>query len=124
MIYELEKNIIETINKYYDCFNEDTGEQIASDEVVEEIKKELKELENKKDDLKDWILKKRANNIAKEIVSVLHNDVLSELIEYLNVSNLSDRHYIYDEILLTKIETMAKNIYKEQQSQGKIPYSI
>ena len=66
----------------------------------------------------------RANNITKEIVSVLHNDVLSELIEYLNVSNLSDRHYIYDEILLTKIEAMAKNIYKEQQSQGKIPYSI
>ena len=73
MLYELEKNIIETINKYYDCFNEDTGEQIASDEVVEEIKKELGELENKKDDLKERILKKRANNIANS--SVLRNEI-------------------------------------------------
>jgi hypothetical protein len=66
----------------------------------------------------------RANNIAKEIVTTLYSDVLEEIIEYLSVSSLSDRSHMYDELLLTKIELMAKNVYKEQQLQGKIPYSI
>lgn len=66
----------------------------------------------------------RANNIAREIVSASHNDLLEEIIEYLKVSALDNTDYSYDELLLTKIETMAKNVYKEQQLRGEIPYSI
>jgi RNA processing factor Prp31 len=69
-------------------------------------------------------MRARAINIAKEIVSVLHNDVLTELIEYLKVSNLSDYQRDYDEMLLEKIKIIANDTYKEQQLQGKIPYSI
>jgi hypothetical protein len=70
-------------------------------------------------------MRARAINIAKEITLILHNDVLSELIEYLEVSQLSGEYQKdYDDMLLTKIHTMAKNVYKEQQLQGKIPYSI
>lgn len=63
-IYELPKEIDQALIAYYNCFDEDTGEQIVTDEEVEAANKSLFELQNRKEELLEWYLKDRANRIA------------------------------------------------------------
>lgn len=58
-IYEIWKEIEEALEKYYECFDEDWI--LIEDSNFEEINKELIELQNKKSDFMEWILKKRVN---------------------------------------------------------------
>ena len=64
-IYELPKEIEQALEKYYSCFDEDTGEMIVEDEVFEKIQAELFELQNKKEELLEWYLKDRLNKKAE-----------------------------------------------------------
>ena len=61
MINELNENIIQALNKYYECFDDETWELIVSDEEFAKIEKELEEYQNKKDDLKTWALQQKTN---------------------------------------------------------------
>ncbi len=78
MIYELNEEIELTLNKYYSCFDDDWV-QIVEDLELETIQKQLFELQNKKDELIEWILQNRANSIAKS--NSLENEIkrLTEL---------------------------------------------
>lgn len=64
MIYEINQDIEILLEKYYNCFDSETGEQIVEDNIVEAIQKELQENQNKLEEFKEWILKKRANDLA------------------------------------------------------------
>ena len=59
-IYEIEQEIELALEKYYNCFNED-WELTATDKEFDIAEKELTELQNKKSEFLEWILKKRAN---------------------------------------------------------------
>jgi hypothetical protein len=59
-IYQLEKEIEELLEIYYDCFDEN-WELRVEDEVFEKVNNELIELQNRKSDFIEWILKKRVN---------------------------------------------------------------
>ena len=61
ILHELNENIIQALNKYYECFDDETWELIVSDEELKTIEKELEEYQNKKDDLKTWALHQRTN---------------------------------------------------------------
>lgn len=77
-IYQLPKEIEELMSTYYSSFDPDTGEQVATDEEVEERLKSLKEKENKKDEIIDWILKTRANAQAQKNALDLEIERLSK----------------------------------------------
>lgn len=62
-IYELPKEIETLLDTYYSMFDEDWI-QIATDEEVASIQKELEEKQNQIDDLKWWVLKKRSNAVS------------------------------------------------------------
>ena len=64
MIHELNENITQALNKYYECFDDETWELIVSDEEFIKIEKELEEYQNQKDDLKTWVLHQRTNTLA------------------------------------------------------------
>ena len=63
MLYELPKEIEILLDTYYSMFDEDWV-QTVTDEEVANIQKELEEKQNKIDDLKLWLLKKRSNAVA------------------------------------------------------------
>jgi len=77
-IYELNSNINELLEKYYNCFDEDWV-QIVEDFEAETIRKTIEELENQKDDLKKWILEKMQND--KWDIEKINNEIqrLSEI---------------------------------------------
>lgn len=62
-LYELNIEIETLLEQYYNCFDED-GVQAVTDEELEAIQKKLEEHQNKKDELKEWVLNKRANDLA------------------------------------------------------------
>ena len=43
MIHELNEKITQALNKYYECFDDETWELIVSDEEFTKIEKELEE---------------------------------------------------------------------------------
>lgn len=61
-LYQIEQDIELALEKYYSLFDEDWI-QLCTDEELEAVQKELEEKQNKIDDLKSWILKKRQNAI-------------------------------------------------------------
>lgn len=63
-IYELSQETEKAFAGYLSCFDPDSGEQIESDEVVASKYAELQELQNRKDELAEWALKKRANALG------------------------------------------------------------
>jgi len=63
-IYELPQEVESAMNLYLSCFNEETGEQTAPDEVVQGISIELEKLQNKQNEVIEWCLIKRANSEA------------------------------------------------------------
>lgn len=77
-LYEINIQIETLLEQYYNCFDEDWA-QIVTDEEVEVIRSQLNELENKKDDFKNWILQKRQNDLSD--IQGIDNEIarLSEL---------------------------------------------
>lgn len=60
-IYELPKEIEQIMAEYDQCFDQDTGEMLSTDEEYNIILNKLIEKQNKKDEMIEWMLKKRAN---------------------------------------------------------------
>jgi len=83
-IYELNLDIDNLLNQYYENFDMETGEVIWTDEDIERVKKELDELQNRKDDLKKWVLQKIQNE--KSDIAKINNEIkrLNDLKESLN----------------------------------------
>jgi len=63
MIYEIQIEIETALENYLECFNED-WELIVSEEEYAKIESELQELQNKKSDYMEWLMKTRANRLA------------------------------------------------------------
>tara|TARA_R110000744_G_scaffold228561_1_gene346526 strand:+ start:8757 stop:9074 length:318 start_codon:yes stop_codon:yes gene_type:complete len=63
-IYELPKEIDQALLKYYNCFDEETGELIVEEEMFKKAEKDLFELQNQKDELLEWYLKDRSNRLS------------------------------------------------------------
>ena len=63
-LYEIEQEIEITLNKYLLCFDDETWELIIPEEDFREIEKELTELQNKRSEFLEWLLKSRANNLS------------------------------------------------------------
>ena len=61
-IYELNKQVEESLDKYYNSMDLETGE-VIDETSFNEARKELEELQNKKEELTEWVLKKRANTL-------------------------------------------------------------
>jgi len=103
-IYELNNNIEELLEKYYSCFD-DQWEQIATDELVEELHKQLENLQNKKDELKEWALNKRQNDI-------IQNEAINLEIQRLETIKKSRQSYIdrADKFLQYLFWDLEKNI--------------
>lgn len=78
-LYELSQETEKAFAGYLSCFDLDTGEQTVSDEVVVEKKKELEELQNRKDELAEWALKKRANAVGNYIAAQAEMERISQL---------------------------------------------
>lgn len=63
-IYELNKETEKTLEKYFECFDTETGELLVEENILEIIQKELFELQNQQWEFIEWILKKRANILS------------------------------------------------------------
>lgn len=63
-LYEIPREVDEAFALYLSSFDQETGEQIATDEETGARFQALKEMENKKNDIVQWALSKRANAIA------------------------------------------------------------
>lgn len=64
-IYEIPQEVEKALSRYYSCFDMETGELIASEELLAQCQNELDELQNRTDELVWWYLKDRANRIAR-----------------------------------------------------------
>lgn len=100
-IYELPKEIEEALEKYYSCFNPETGEQIVEDEELKKIDKELFELQNTKEELLEWYLKDRINKKADNIwiqaeIARLQERVLVNNKKIERVENIIDYNFKED----------------------------
>lgn len=65
-IYELSKEVQEAFENYMACFDQETFELIETDEVHSQLLKKLEELQNKSDQIIEWILATRQNAIARQ----------------------------------------------------------
>jgi len=65
-IYELSKEVQEAFENYMSCFDQETFELIETDEVHSQLLKKLEELQNKSDQIIEWILATRQNAIARQ----------------------------------------------------------
>lgn len=78
-LYEIEQEIELALDKYYSSFDEDW--LVIDEELFNTSKKELEELQNKKDDFTKWILQKRQNTIWETQMLKLEIARLQELLE-------------------------------------------
>lgn len=78
-VYELSQETEKAFSGYLSCFDPDTGEQTATDEEVATKYAELKELENRKDELVEWALKKRANALSNCAAAKAEIDRIAQL---------------------------------------------
>ncbi len=78
-LYELSKEVQESIDLYLSSFDPDTGEQIVTDGVVTERMQVMKELQNKGDDMASWALKTRTNAIARGTMLDLESKRIANL---------------------------------------------
>lgn len=62
-LYELDGQIELALNTYYSMFDDDWVLN-ASEEEFLQVQKQLEELQNKRSDFIEWLLKNRANNIS------------------------------------------------------------
>ena len=85
MIYNIDYKINNLLDEYLSAFDEETGELLIEETEFKQIEKELFELQNKKEDLKTWLLQKRANTIAQK--TAIENEIkrLSELKDSINI---------------------------------------
>lgn len=65
-IYELSKEVQEAFENYMDCFDQDTFELIVAEDVQKELFCKLEQLQNKSNDITEWILATRQNSIARQ----------------------------------------------------------
>jgi len=64
-IYNIPFEVEKSLEAYYACFNEETGELIVSQEEMEKCQAVLDELKNQSDDITKWYLEDRANRKAR-----------------------------------------------------------
>lgn len=79
-LYELNRETEKAFSQYLSLFD-DNGEQTGTDEEVSLAYAALKELENRKDELAEWALKKRANalgNVASVEAEIKRLSALAE----------------------------------------------
>lgn len=65
-IYELSKDVVEAFENYMSCFDQDTFELIAPEEVQKELFGKLEQLQNKSNEVTEWVLATRQNSIARQ----------------------------------------------------------
>jgi len=63
-IYTLPQEVEQSLDLFYSCFDENTGELIVDQSIMEERQKALDELQNQTNEVTEWYLKDRANKIA------------------------------------------------------------
>lgn len=80
-LYELSQETEKAFAGYLACFDPDTGEQTESDETVSARYAELQELQNRKDELAEWALKKRANALSNAMSAKLEIERIAKLAE-------------------------------------------
>ena len=71
MIYSLPIDIESLLNQSLECFDENW--EMIYEERYSEIIRDIEELQNKKDEIIDWILQKRQNSIARQ--EALSNEI-------------------------------------------------
>ncbi len=64
-IYNLPQEVEQAIEKYYSCFDLDTGELTSTQEELEASQKMLEDLQNRSDEILQWYLQDRANRKAR-----------------------------------------------------------
>lgn len=65
-IYELSIEVQEAFDNYMQCFDHDTFELIVEDEKQKELFGKLEQLQNKSNDIIEWVLSTRQNSIARQ----------------------------------------------------------
>lgn len=63
-IYTLPQEVEKALDLFYSCFDEQTGELIVSEEIMNERQAQLDELQNQTNEVTEWYLKDRANKLA------------------------------------------------------------
>jgi len=63
-IYTLPQEVEQSLDLFYSCFDENTGELIVDQSIMEERQKALDELQNQTNEVTEWYLKDRANKLA------------------------------------------------------------
>jgi len=63
-IYTLPQEVEQSLDLFYSCFDESTGELIVSEEIMTERQSKLEELQNQTNEITEWYLKDRANKLA------------------------------------------------------------
>lgn len=60
-IYNIPEEVQKAIDRYYDCFDEETGELIKDEAYMEAAAKHLEDMQNRSDDLLIWYVQDLQN---------------------------------------------------------------
>ena len=80
MIYSLPQDIEELLSKSIECFDPDTGEMIEEDKY-NQIISQIEDLQNRKEEMIDWILQKRQNSLARKTMLATEIERLEDQIK-------------------------------------------
>ena len=80
MLYSLPQDIEELLSQSIECFDPDTGEMIEEDKY-NQIINQIEDLQNKKEEMIDWILQKRQNSLARKTMLATEIERLEDQIK-------------------------------------------
>lgn len=64
-IFNLPQEVETALERYYSCFDPDTGEVTVTDDELRAAQDGLEELQNRSDEILGWYLEDRENSVAR-----------------------------------------------------------
>jgi len=128
-IYNIPEEVQKAIDRYYDCFDQDTGELIKDEAYMEAAAKHLEEMQNRSDDLLIWYVQDLQNR-------KLRVDMIDAEIERIKMQKKREEKQVErSEMLVTRLfekvyRGKALNVgtftlnFKETESVGERPDAI
>lgn len=80
-IYTIPQEVEQAIERFYWCFDPDTGELIVEESEMISAQDALEELQNQSDEILQWYLQDRANRKARSEMIMLEINRLSEQLD-------------------------------------------
>jgi len=116
MIYSLPQDIEELLSQSMECFDLDTGEMIE-EEKYNQIIKQIEDLQNRKEDMIDWILQKRQNSLARKTMLATEIERLEDQIKK-ELKTIDKMDALFTHFIPTLAKTTVFGMFQASYTKG------